>query len=94
MDKPQDVQKTSSQPPATPDLWRSFRDEFDRLFDRFTVAPWSFPTLRRTAPPATGNWFGTPTPVVDVAKGVLTVTLPKTASSKEAAKKIEVKPAS
>ena len=169
MDK-QDLQKSASQPPTPPDLWRTFRDEFDRLFDRFTVAPWSFPMLRRSTPPAMSNWFNTPMPVVDVAeddrqytitaelpgltekdvdvsidganlvirgekqdetkteqknyhlversygsferrfflpdnvdqtqikaevaKGVLTVTLPKTAAAKETAKKIDVKSAS
>lgn len=164
----QDPQQTASPPSATPDLWRSFRDEFDRLFDRFTIAPWSFPMLRRhTAPP--GSWPTAAAPLVDVAeddhqytiaaelpgltekdvdvfidganlvirgekrneaktegknyhlieraygtferrfflpenvdqtqiraevaKGVLTIILPKTAAAKETTKKIEVKPA-
>jgi HSP20 family protein len=78
MDK-QDLQKTAPPSPA-PELWRSFRDEFDRLFDRFTAAPWSFPMLRRHPAAAVSNWFNAPMPVVDVAeddnKYLITAELP------------------
>ncbi len=62
------LQKTPAQPPASPDLWRSFRDEFDRLFDRFTAAPGSVSAFRRSMAPAVNAWFSAPTPVVNVAE--------------------------
>ena len=166
--------KQTAPAPAAPDVFRSFRTEMDRLFDRFTTGfGWpslalpSFPTAPSFPTGATGNGFAVP--AVDVteddkayriaaelpgmdekdvevavsgdtltikgekrqeretkepnyylsersygsfqrafalpdgidrdkidasfAKGVLTVTLPKTAEVQQQAKKIEVKPA-
>jgi HSP20 family protein len=46
-DVPVEVKKTSStEPAAVPDVWRSFRSELDRLFDRF-AGDFGFPSLRR-----------------------------------------------
>jgi HSP20 family protein len=39
---PVEVKKASPAETTTPDVWRSFRSEMDRLFDRF-----GFPSLRR-----------------------------------------------
>ncbi len=44
-DVPVEVKKTAPQP-NVPDVWRSFRSEMDRLFDRFT-GNFGFPSLRR-----------------------------------------------
>jgi HSP20 family protein len=41
-DVPVEVKKTAPAETTTPDVWRSFRSEMDRLFDRF-----GFPSLRR-----------------------------------------------
>src|SRR6516162_3431090 len=41
-DVPVEVKKAPSAEPAVPDVWRSFRSEMDRLFDRF-----GFPSFRR-----------------------------------------------
>jgi HSP20 family protein len=41
-DVPVEVRKAAPAETALPDMWRSFRSEFDRLFDRF-----GFPSLRR-----------------------------------------------
>jgi HSP20 family protein len=41
-DVPVEVKKASPAETTTPDVWRSFRSEMDRLFDRF-----GFPSLRR-----------------------------------------------
>jgi HSP20 family protein len=41
-DIPVEVKKTPPAEAAVPDVWRSFRSEMDRLFDRF-----GFPSLRR-----------------------------------------------
>src|SRR6516162_660953 len=41
-DVPVEVKKATPAEPAVPDVWRSFRSEMDRLFDRF-----GFPSLRR-----------------------------------------------
>jgi HSP20 family protein len=41
-DVPVEVKKTAPAEAPAPDLWRSFRSEMDRLFDRF-----GFPSLRR-----------------------------------------------
>jgi HSP20 family protein len=41
-DVPVEVKKTAPAETSTPDVWRSFRGEMDRLFDRF-----GFPSLRR-----------------------------------------------
>ncbi|HQT47618.1 MAG TPA: Hsp20/alpha crystallin family protein [Acidocella sp.] len=66
-----EVKKTeppaASQPPA---LWRSFRDEFDQLFDRFSrnLTPWSFPLLGGGAVPTATSFFSAPLPSVDVVE--------------------------
>lgn len=54
-------------------LWRSFRDEFDQLFDRFTknVTPWplSFPAFGGTSSaPSVASWLAAPLPSVDVTE--------------------------
>jgi HSP20 family protein len=41
-DVPVEVKKAAPTETTTPDVWRSFRSEMDRLFDRF-----GFPSLRR-----------------------------------------------
>lgn len=41
-DVPVEVKKSAPAEPPVPDVWRSFRGEMDRLFDRF-----GFPSLRR-----------------------------------------------
>ncbi|HYL49517.1 MAG TPA: Hsp20/alpha crystallin family protein [Stellaceae bacterium] len=52
---------------GTPDVWRSFRSEMDRLFDRFALPSWStfpsFPSLFETAPSFSFN-----APAVDIAE--------------------------
>jgi HSP20 family protein len=45
-DVPVEVKKAPSAEPAVPDVWRSFRSEMDRLFDRFSGG-FGFPSLRR-----------------------------------------------
>ena len=51
-DAPIEVKRTPAQsqpaarPPAVPDAWQSFRNEMDRLFDRFSGS-FGFPSLRR-----------------------------------------------
>lgn len=47
-DVPVEVKKgPSAEPAAAPDVWLSFRDEVDRLFERFAGGFGSFPSLRR-----------------------------------------------
>ena len=41
-DVPVEVKKAAPAETTAPDVWRSFRSEMDRLFDRF-----GFPSLRR-----------------------------------------------
>lgn len=43
---PVEVKKTTPVPTATPDMWRSFRTEMDRLFDRF-ADDFGLPSLSR-----------------------------------------------
>jgi HSP20 family protein len=43
---PVEVKKTPPAPANTPDAWRTFRTEMDRLFDRFGGG-WGIPSLRR-----------------------------------------------
>ena len=45
-DVPVEVKKAPAAEPAVPDVWRSFRSEMDRLFDRFSGG-FGFPSLRR-----------------------------------------------
>ena len=72
-DVPVEVKQTAPAPtPApSPDMWRSFRQEMDRLFDRFSG--FSLPSIRHwfDAEPA---WtykssFSFPVPAVDVTEG-------------------------
>jgi HSP20 family protein len=68
-DTPVEVKKTA--PAKTPDAWHSFRDEMNRLFDRFSGG-FGMPMLRRMfdAEP-TGTYetsFSFPTPAVDVTE--------------------------
>lgn len=56
------VKPSASLPAGTPDVWRSFRTELDRLFDRFSagfgMAP--FPAFRFESA------FNVPSPAVDI----------------------------
>jgi HSP20 family protein len=68
-DTPVEVKRSTPAPAAAgiPDVWRSFRGEMDRLFDRF-----GFPSLRRMfeTEPA-WRWetsFGVAAPAVDVSE--------------------------
>ena len=45
-DVPVEVKKAAPTETTTPDVWRSFRSEMDRLFDRF-AGGFGFPSLRR-----------------------------------------------
>jgi HSP20 family protein len=45
-DVPVEVKKTPAAEAPVPDVWRSFRSEMDRLFDRF-AGGFGFPSLRR-----------------------------------------------
>jgi HSP20 family protein len=45
-DVPVEVKKAAPAETTTPDVWRSFRSEMDRLFDRF-AGGFGFPSLRR-----------------------------------------------
>ena len=80
---PVEVKKTT--PPPVPDVWQSFRGEMDRLFDRF-AGGFGLPAFRRmfNVEPAwrSESSFGFSAPAVaSLAKGVLTITLPKTAQA-------------
>ena len=43
---PVEVKKATPAPTPVPDVWRSFRSEMDRLFDRFSTS-FAMPSLRR-----------------------------------------------
>lgn len=45
-DTPVQVKKAAPAPSAAPDVWRSFRSEMDRVFDRFSSG-FGFPAMRR-----------------------------------------------
>lgn len=66
---PVEVKKNA--PARTPDLWQSFRDEMDQLFDRF-AGGFGMPRLRRwfnTEPAwAYESSFSFPNPAVDVTE--------------------------
>jgi len=68
---PVEVKKATPAATATPDAWRSFRTEMDRLFDRF-AGGWGMPSLRRMfeMEPALRNdsSFTMPSPAVDVTE--------------------------
>jgi len=91
-DVPVEVKKTAPAQTNVPDVWQSFRSEMDRLFDRFGGG-FGFPSLYGSFQRA----FELPASVdrnkvaADFSKGVLTITLPKTAEAQKPAKKIEVK---
>lgn len=61
---PVPVKQSGPAPVGTPDIWRSFRTEMDRLFDRFNsgfgMTP--FPGLRYKSS------FSVPSPAVDIAE--------------------------
>ena len=54
MAHPRTPAEVKSPAASTPDVWRSFRSEIDRLFDRFALPSWSsfpgFPSVFDTAP--------------------------------------------
>jgi len=65
------VEVKKSVPARRPDLWQSFHDEMDRLFDRFSGG-FGMPTLRRFFD-AAPSWtyessFSFPAPAVDVTE--------------------------
>jgi len=69
---PVEVKKATPSQPQVPDVWRSFRTEMDRLFDRFSSG-FGMPSLRRMfdIEPA---WryessFGFAAPAIDVTEG-------------------------
>lgn len=70
---PVEVKKTAPAPATsgTPDVWRSFRTEMDRLFDRF-AGGFGMPSLDRlfAAPPAFRfeNAFTLPAPAMEVSE--------------------------
>ena len=66
-----EVKKVTPTPGQAPDVWRSFRGEMDRLFDRFSTS-FGMPSLRRMfdIEPA-GRFessFTFPTPAIDVSE--------------------------
>jgi HSP20 family protein len=66
---PVEVKKTQAARETAPDPWRSFRGEFDRLFDRFSGG-FGLPSARRMfdlAPQFETN-FGFAAPAVDVTE--------------------------
>ncbi len=56
-------------PPAVPDVWRSFRTEMDRLFDRFATG-FGMPSFGRVFDimPTLRTEFALPTPAVDITE--------------------------
>ncbi|HET8997989.1 MAG TPA: Hsp20/alpha crystallin family protein [Acetobacteraceae bacterium] len=66
---PVEVKKTPA-PAQTPDAWRSFRTEMDRLFDRF-AGGFGFPSLSRMFDGGNGGVetaFSVPSPAVDITE--------------------------
>ncbi|HEV2301346.1 MAG TPA: Hsp20/alpha crystallin family protein [Stellaceae bacterium] len=72
-DVPVEVKKTSPAPApgATPDTWRSFRTEMDRLFDRFADG-FSWPSFGRMfdleLPRRDEGWFGFTAPPIEIGE--------------------------
>jgi HSP20 family protein len=66
-DVPVEVKKAAPAEPPVPEVWRSFRSEMDRLFDRF-----GFPSLRRMfdfEPPGRPmSSFGMAAPPIDISE--------------------------
>ena len=59
--------KQTAPAPAAPDIFRSFRTEMDRLFDRFTTG-FGWPSLALPSFPAGGAGNGFAVPAVDVTE--------------------------
>jgi HSP20 family protein len=68
-DVPVEVKKGPSAEPAVPDVWRSFRSEMDRLFDRFSGG-FGFPSLRRMLEiePSWRSSFTFSAPAIDMSE--------------------------
>ena len=68
---PVEVKKAMPAPTTTPDVWRSFRSEMDRLFDRFSTG-FGMPSLRRMFDMEPAGRFESsftfPTPAIDVSE--------------------------
>jgi HSP20 family protein len=66
---PVEVKKTAPAQTNVPDVWRSFRSEMDRLFDRFGSG-FGFPSLRRMfdIEPAWRSSFTFSTPAIDMSE--------------------------
>jgi HSP20 family protein len=66
-DVPVEVKKAAPAETTTPDVWRSFRSEMDRVFDRF-----GFPSLRRMfdieSPWRTPSSFSFSVPPIDMSE--------------------------
>jgi HSP20 family protein len=54
-------------PARSPDMWRAFHDEMDRVFDRF-AGGFGMPALRRWFNTEPASTFSFPTPAVDVTE--------------------------
>jgi HSP20 family protein len=68
---PVEVKKATPASTPVPDVWRSFRGEMDRLFDRF-FSPYGMPSLRRMFDLDPGgrsdSSFSFATPAIDVSE--------------------------
>ncbi|HVH75144.1 MAG TPA: Hsp20/alpha crystallin family protein [Stellaceae bacterium] len=70
-DVPVEMKKTPLAPGATPDIWRSFRSEMDRLFDRFGDGfGWpGFGRMFDVEPLRRGEgWFGFTAPPIEIGE--------------------------
>ena len=68
-DLPVEVKKAAPAPANVPDVWHSFRNEMDRLFDRFGSG-FGFPSLRRMLDiePAWRSSFNLSMPAIDMSE--------------------------
>ena len=70
-DVPVEVRKTAPAPGASPDMWRSFRTEMDRLFDRF-AGGFGWPSFGRMfdfeLPRRDEGWFGFTAPPIEIGE--------------------------
>jgi len=68
-DVPVEVKKAAPAETTVPDVWRSFRSEMDRLFDRFGGG-FGFPSLRRMfdVEPAWRSSFSFSAPAIDMSE--------------------------
>jgi len=66
---PVEVKKTQPAQTSLPDVWQSFRNEMDRLFDRFGSG-FGLPSLRRMfeTEPAWRSSFSFSTPAIDMSE--------------------------